>query len=99
MTKADLERLLHERLKGWRLMPDGRQIAYLDFYESAVFPMNGLLAVAVRFDGRRTGQTEKVVEQLQFGLTPQQCRALAEQLLAGAAAVEKDAKPPTGPTH
>lgn len=94
MPKDELQKKLDERLQGWRRLPDG-EIAYLDLYGSAVFPMDGLLAVAVRFDGRRKGQTGKVTEQLQFGLSPQQCRELAQQLLEGAAFIEQELTPPT----
>jgi hypothetical protein len=92
----DLKKQMAERLHGWKLLPDG-QIAYVPYFESASFPMsNGLLAIALRFDGRRKGQTESRVEQLQLGLTPQQCKALAEQLLNGVAYFEKEMKPGPG---
>lgn len=94
MSKEDLQKRLDERLKDWRRLPDG-SLAFVEFYESAIFPTEKALVVAVRFDGRQTGQTERVTEQLQFGLSPQQCRILAQQLLEGAAFLEKEMTPPT----
>lgn len=89
----DTRKELAERLKGWKLLPDGK-IGYLPFLQSAVHPMGNLVALAIRSESRRKDQNDTRVEQFQFGLSPLQCRILAEQLLDCAASVERDMTPP-----
>jgi hypothetical protein len=94
MAGADeLKRRMAERLKGWKLLPNG-DIAHAPFIGSAVFPMASGVALALRFEARRTGPNDRTPEQLQLGLTPLQCREMAAQLLEGAAFLEKEMTPP-----
>jgi hypothetical protein len=92
VAKSDIEKRLDERLKGWRRLSNGR-IAYLPFIGSAVYPMADAVALAIRFEARKT-QTDKTPEQLQVALSLSECRQLAEQLLAAAAFLEKGSQPP-----
>ena len=96
MPIDDLKKAMDERLKGWKRLPNG-DVAFLPFIGSAVFPMAGnQLALAFRFESRRKGPTDTSPEQLQLGLSPQQCRELAAQLLEGARFLENEAAPPQG---
>lgn len=91
----DLNKEFAERMakEGWKLLPNG-QIAFLPFIASATFPMVNGLAVALRFEARRTGPDDNTPGQLQLGLTSQQCRDLAPQLLKGAEYLEREMTPP-----
>jgi hypothetical protein len=91
----DMRAEMAKRLRQWRLLPNG-DVAYLPYIESAVCPIDIGVALAIRFEARRTGPNDKTPEQFQFGLSPQQCRRLASQLIEAADFYEKDTTPPSG---
>jgi hypothetical protein len=84
---------------GWKLLADGN-VAFAPIVDVATIPTTGNLLIAgIRFELKiPDGSGRTRVEQLQVALSPHQCRAVAEQLLAGADYLDKEmARPPGKP--
>lgn len=90
MSKASIEALKAKQFQGFQFLPDGT-VAFLPFVQSAIRPIEGgLLALALRFRALKAGPDDTTLEQIQLGLSPQECRKLAKQLLAAADVMDRE---------
>lgn len=99
MAKSDSDKL---REKGWKMLDNG-YVQFWNFINSAVTPTEHHAVLAIRYVTNQK-QLDAVLakkdqpEQIQIGLNSQQCRYMADQLLAIADHMEKQA-PPVAERH